>query len=118
VTFKLHPKWLCRNILLEPNGKSQLQDKQILTKNNLHEAIGISHLKDDPAPLNATNGEDEKSEVVEEGVRLSTLVHPQSVIHVKSPLLLLDQLVFGRNVLPERVLANVAAQVLSSCSSC
>jgi len=85
--------------------------------NNLHEPIGIGHLKDDPAPLDATNGEDEEGEVVEEGVRLSTLVHPQSIIHVKSPLLLLDQLVLGRNVLTERVFANVAAQVLSSCSS-
>merc|ERR550517_2079324 len=102
---------------MRPLGLAILKTTR-LSKNNLHEPIGISHLKDDPAPLDATNGEDEEGEVVKEGVRLSTLVHPQSIIHVKSLLLLLDQLVLGRNVLTERVFANVPAQVLSSCSSC
>ena len=39
---------------------------------------------------------------------------PQSVIQVEGPLLLLDQLVLGRDVVPERVLTSVPAQVLHS----
>jgi len=76
---------------------------------NLFEAVGVGHGIDDPAPLDATNSDNEEGEVVEESVRLATLVHPQSVIQVEGPLLLLDQLVLGRDVVPERVLASVSA---------
>ena len=37
---------------------------------------------------------------------------PKSVIQVEGPLLLLDQLVLGRDVVSERVLASVTTQVL------
>ena len=37
---------------------------------------------------------------------------PQSIVQVEGPLLLLDQLVLGRDVLAKRVFPEVAAQVL------
>ena len=43
---------------------------------SLHESLGVSHLVDDPAPLDATNGDDKKSEAAEEIIRPSTFVHP------------------------------------------
>merc|ERR1719391_1956357 len=86
-------------------------------RNSLHDSIGIGHLKDNPAPLNATNSNNEKGEGVEESVSLSPLVHPESIIQVESLLLLLDQLVLGRDVVAERILPSVATQVLTSCSS-
>jgi len=89
----------------------------LFSKDNLLEPVGIGHVEDDPAPLNATKSNNEESEVAEESIRVATLVHPQSIIQVKGPLLLLDQLVLGRDVVAERVLASVATKVLSSCSS-
>merc|ERR1719391_111285 len=85
-------------------------------RNSLHDSIGISHLKDNSAPLDATNSNNKEGEGVEECVSLSALVHPESIIQVESLLLLLDQLVLGRDVVTKRILASVAAQVLSSCS--
>ena len=40
------------------------------------------------------------------------MISPQPIVQVEGPLLLLDQLVLGRDVLTERIFAKVAAKVL------
>ena len=40
------------------------------------------------------------------------MITPQSIVQVEGPLLLLDQLVLGRDVLTKRIFAKVAAKVL------
>merc|ERR1719402_784933 len=86
--------------------------------NRSHKSSRIGKCEDDPAPLDAANEEDGECQVAEERVRLAVLVHPQSIVQVEGPLLLLDQLVLGWDVLAERVFAKVAAKVLTSCSCC
>ena len=62
----------------------QVNPTQLFSKDNLFEPVGIGHVEDDPAPLNATKSNNEESEVAEESIRVATLVHPGLCKHVDS----------------------------------
>ena len=70
---------------------------------DLAKPIGIGHHPPGPAELNRTEREHHQGEVVDHGVRLPALMHPQSIVYVERLLSLLDQGELLGNVVAERI---------------
>ena len=68
-------------------------------------AIGIGHHPPGSAELNSAKRENHHGHVVQHGVGLATLVHPQSIVDVERLLSLLDQ---------RKLLGNVVAKWIPS----
>ena len=69
----------------------------------LENSIWISHLQEDPAPLNSSQSKHSHGEVVHNGVSLAAFVNPQTIVQVESLLLLLEQGILLRDVVAKRI---------------
>ena len=69
----------------------------------LENSIWISHLQEDPAPLNSSQNKHSHGEVVYNCVSLAAFVNPQTIVQVESLLLLLEQGILLRDVVAKRI---------------